>query len=221
MKKFISLFLVVIIYACGSDESINDNDNFDRGLILASTYDNIIIPAYNNFDQSLVLLQENINQFINDPSQEKLENVRLNWKDAYINWQSVAMFNIRKAEQIFYANLMNAYPCNETVINNKINNSVTEIGEISVNELGSTGFPALGYMLYGLDGENSSVLSNYTGNQQSNYKNYLSALVNHMALNTNLVVNDWKNNRSEFVNSTGNSSTSSLNKIIKDFLQYL
>ena len=159
MKKFISLFLVVIIYACGSDESINDNDNFDRGLILASTYDNIIIPAYNNFDQSLVLLQENINQFINDPSQEKLENVRLNWKDAYINWQSVAMFNLRKAEQIFYANLMNAYPCNETVIDNKINNSVTEIGEISINELGSTGFPALGYMLYGLGGENSSVLS--------------------------------------------------------------
>ena len=42
-----------------------------------------------------------------------------------------------------------------------------------------------------------------------------------MALNTNLVVNDWKNNRSKFVNSTGNSSTSSLNKIINDFLQYL
>ena len=55
----------------------------------------------------------------------------------------------------------------------------------------------------------------------SNYKNYLSALINHMILNTNLVVNDWKNNRSEFVNSTGNSSTSSLNKIINDFLQYL
>ncbi len=221
MKKFISLFIVIIIYACGSDESINDNDNFDRGLILASTYDNIIIPAYNNFNQSLVLLQENINQFINDPSQEKLENARLNWKDAYINWQSVAMFNLRKAEQIFYANLMNAYPCNEIVINNKINNSVTEIGEISINELGSTGFPALGYMLYGLEGENSSVLSNYTGDEHSNYKNYLSALINHMTLNTNLVVTDWKNNRSEFVNSTGNSSTSSLNKIINDFLQYL
>ena len=70
-------------------------------MILTSTYDNIIIPAYNNFNQSLVLLQENINQFINDPSQEKLENARLNWKDAYINWQSVAMFNLRKAEQIF------------------------------------------------------------------------------------------------------------------------
>ena len=89
------------------------------------------------------------------------------------------MFNIRKAEQIFYANLMNAYPCNDIVINNKINNSVTEIGEISINELGSTGFPALGYMLYGLEGENSSVLSNYTGDEHSNYKNYLSALINH------------------------------------------
>ena len=47
-------------------------------------------------------------------------------------------------------------------------------------------------MLYGLDGENSSVLSNYTGDEHSNYKNYLSALINHMTLNTNLVVTTGK-----------------------------
>ena len=72
-----------------------------EGLILAST-DNIIIPAYNNFDQSLVLLQENINQFINDLFSRKIRKCSSKLeRDAYINWQSVAMFNLRKAEQIF------------------------------------------------------------------------------------------------------------------------
>ena len=41
-----------------------------------------------------------------------------------------------------------------------------------------------------------------------------------MTYNTKQVINDWTNNRDAFVNSSGNTSTSSLNLIINDFLQY-
>ena len=130
------------------------------------------------------------------------------------------MFNIRKAEEIFFADIMNTYPCNENIIDNNIQDSIYEISSISINNLGSTGFPAIGYLIYGLGGDNTNVVSYYNSNDADKYKAYLTALINNMTYNTNQVINDWTNNRDAFVNSSGNTSTSSLNKVINDFLQY-
>ncbi len=217
--KFIVLCL--IISSCStSDENITSSDNFDRKLILENTYDNIIMPAFNDLNNKLQILESNIVNFTNDASQSNLEVVRISWENAYISWQSVAMFNIRKAEEIFFADIMNTYPCNENIINNNIQDSIYEISSISINNLGSTGFPAIGYLIYGLGGDNTNVVSYYNSNDADKYKAYLTALINNMTYNTNQVINDWTNNRDAFVNSSGNTSTSSLNLIINDFLQY-
>lgn len=220
MKKYFYILLATTIISCSSDESENPIDNFDRKTILISTYDNIIIPAYNDLNNKLNALQTSINSFINTPNEESLNVVRKNWVNSYISWQSVAMFNIRKAEEIFYADIMNVYPCNQTLINNKIADSTYQIEPISINTLGTTGFPAIGYLIYGLGSDSSNVLSYYTNADALKYNAYLSALISNMTYNTEIVLADWENNKSNFINSTGNTSTSSLNKIINDFLQY-
>jgi len=213
--------LCLIISSCStSDENISLNDNFDRKLILENTYDNIIVPAFNDFDNKLKALENDATNFSNNASQDNLENLRKSWEDAYISWQSVAMFNLRKAEEIFYADIMNTYPCNESLIESNIQDSIHEITAISINNLGSTGLPAFGYLIYGLGGDSTNVLSYYNSNDADKYKAYLVALINNMTYSTDLVINDWTNNRYDFVNSSGNTSTSSLNLIINDFLQY-
>ena len=217
--KFIVLCL--IISSCSTnDENITSSDNFDRKLILENTYDNIIMPAFNDLNNKLQILESNIVNFTNDASQSNLEVLRTSWENAYISWQSVAMFNIRKAEEIFFADIMNTYPCNENIINNNIQDSIYEISSISINNLGSTGFPAIGYLIYGLGEDNTNIVSYYNSNDADKYKAYLIGLINNMTSNTNQVINDWTNNRDAFVNSSGNTSTSSLNLIINDFLQY-
>ena len=63
MKKFVSIFFIYIfLSSCGGGGSSDvlpppgnsgnttTNDNFDRKTVLASTYDNIIVPAYNDFN---------------------------------------------------------------------------------------------------------------------------------------------------------------------------
>jgi predicted lipoprotein len=215
------IILCLIISSCSpSDDNITSGDNFDRKLILENTYDNIIIPAFNDFDNKLQILESHIVNFTNDASQSNLEVLRISWENAYISWQSVAMFNIRKAEEIFFADIMNTYPCNENIIDNSIQDSIYEISSISINNLGSTGFPAIGYLIYGLGGDNTNVVSYYNSSDADKYKAYLTALINNMTYNTNQVINDWTNNRDVFVSSTGNTSTSSLNKVINDFLHY-
>ena len=220
MKKILYSLILITVYSCSNNEKIDPNDDFDRGLILSSTYDNIIIPAYVNLDITLKDLEEKIIDFTEETNQNNLNAVRKSWVESYTAWQSVAMFNIRKAEEIFYADIMNTYPCDEDIINNNINDSVYEIPEITINNLGSSGFPAIGYLIYGLEGDSTNILSFYTSNDANKYKTYLKALIDNMIYNTELVITDWNNNRSDFINSTGNSSTSSLNKIINDFLQY-
>ena len=216
--------LCLTISSCStSDENITSSDNFDRKLILENTYDNIIVPAFNDFENKLQALENDATNFSNNVSHNNLENLRKSWEDAYISWQSVAMFNLRKAEEIFYADIMNTYPCNESLIESNIQDSIYEITSFSINNLGSTGFPAFGYLIYGLGGDSNNVLSYYDhviSNDADKYKAYLIALINNMTYNTKQVINDWTNNRDAFVYSSGNTSTSSLNLIINDFLQY-
>ena len=47
----------------------------------------------------------------------------------------------------------------------------------------------------------------------------MTAITNNI-INLDLIINDWSANSSEFINSSGNTQTSSLNIAINDFLQY-
>ena len=229
MKKLIPIFLIYIfLSSCGGGGGSSDvttNDGFDRKIILASTYDNIIIPAYNDFNSKLTYLKSSIESFSNSPDEIKLNEVRTKWRSAYIAWQNIAMFDIREAESVFFSKIMNSYPANEDVINTNIDNSVSQLVGISSAELGSTGFPALGYLIYGLGNDSNDVISYYnsTNPATSSAKRigYLNAVINQMTSNTDAIIQDWNNNRSSFVNSSGNSATSSLNLITNDFLYYL
>tara|TARA_B100001029_G_C15047453_1_gene448177 strand:+ start:380 stop:1486 length:1107 start_codon:yes stop_codon:yes gene_type:complete len=223
MKKFLYFFIVVLFFSCGkSSSNIDPNDNpgnqFDRGTILSNIYDNIILPAYNDLNANLIDLENKISLFIQDPTQINLNQTRVSWVQAYKSWQGVAMFNLRKAEEVSYAAIMNTYPCNESKIDNNINDSIFEIGLLSPSLLGTMGFPAIGYLIYGNDSTN--VLSVYTNSNAQKHKVHLMALIQNMRYNTDLVIADWNSNRSDFVNSTSNTSTSSLNIIVNDFLQY-
>jgi len=50
--------------------------------------------------------------------------------------------------------------------------------------------------------------------------NYLNILSDKMVENTDLVIDYWQSNKESFINSSGNSSTSSLNMLSNDFVYY-
>ena len=71
-------------------------------------------------------------------------------------------------------------------------------------------------MLFGLGENDNEIL--LTSNQNNNSLAYLNILVNKM--NTSTVIKDWKIKRTEFVNSFGNNSSSSLNMLVNDYVYY-
>ena len=109
MFKRITVFLLVSItfYSCETDDEPNHinnylDDGYDRSGMLMHWVDNIIIPAYDAFYNTLLDLDSSIDQFIDNPTVDNLQQTSGSWLEAYKYWQYIEMFNIGKAETIYY-----------------------------------------------------------------------------------------------------------------------
>lgn len=224
MKRIItSIILVAFIIgfqSCGEkspNSTTNNQDNFDRSSLLEDLADNVIIPNYISYANSTRALNNSTQNFISSPSDASLIELRISLNDAYTKWQSVAMFEIGKAEEINLRNYTNIYPSDVDQIHQNIATLTYNL------ELPSTfdeqGFPALDYLIYGTGNSSEDVVAYFLENE--NAKSYLSTVsqkLEDMALN---VRTDWQENyRASFIENSGSSATSSLNKLVNDCLFY-
>jgi hypothetical protein len=225
MKKIVlGLFTIVLFVACTESDdtggSGGTSDDFNRQAMLTNWADNIIIPALQDLNSDLATLAANKDAFLAAPNQTTLDAVRSSWLEAYKTWQYVEMFDIGKAEELFYSNQMNIYPTSVSLIQNNIASGNYDLASPTLNA--SVGFPALDYMLYGIADNDTEILNAYTtvSDFDAN-KTYLSDLVDQIQDLTAIVFNDWTvNYRDVFVNSTANTATSSTNMLVNDFVFY-
>ncbi len=223
MKKILISLSTIFILACGSDEenskgSESNGDDFDRKALLVNVADNIIVPAYEAFLEETINLDTAAKTFLEDPNLTTLTTYRTSWVDAYSAFQTVAAFDIGKAETLSYHNFINVYPVNTQDIENNILEGNFDLA--SVGEQDEQGFAAIDYMIYGLGNSDTEIIAKYsTDTNASKYKAYLKTLTERIRTLTNTVTQDWKNGfRDTFVNNSGSSATSSFNKLINDYL---
>ena len=219
-NRFHSLiFLFIFLLSCSEDNSTPaSSDNYDRKELLSNLVNNIIIPAHQNFNNELQLFESTVNSFDDDRSISNLEMIQDQFIVAYRAWQYIEMFNIGYAEEIYYASKMNIYPANTTRILENINSDNVDLDGNS-NQFSAQGFPAIDYLLFGVAENNIQILDIYLIDNNSTFT-YLNLLVSKMIENTDAVIDYWENNRQDFINSTGNTSSSSLNMLANDFVYY-
>ena len=222
MKKIkytlIALFSIFLIIACSGDTD-NDADQipeFDRSTILNNYVSNIIIPRYGDFKVALDGLKIAVDDFTQTPNTGNLQKLHDDWLESYKKWQHIEMFNIGKAEELMYLQKMNAYPADNSRIEANVSSEKTDI--TSPNDFTSQGFPAIDYLIHGVATDFESVSNVYSND--SKYGNYLKVLVDVMVKNTNDIIQDWSSTKDSFIQSSGNSNTSSLNMITNDFVYY-
>jgi len=217
-KVVLGCSLLALFFACTSNEesssSSSNQDDFDRSAMLVNWADNIIIPAFQDFENELETLEANKNTFIASPNQANLDNLRASWLSAYKVWQSVEMFNIGKAEELLYSFKMNVYPTNVNDIEANVASGSYDLRSDNNND--AVGFPALDYLLYGVANTDADVINKFT---DVKYQNYLSDVIDDMLALTTIVLNDWTTNyRNTFVSSSANTVTSSVNKLTNDYI---
>lgn len=223
MKKNITYLVILTLLAtffvaCEDSKEDQVEQTFDRSLVLLNWSDNIITPSYEAFQEKLGKLKTSVDKFKSDVTQENLDLVRSEWLNAYKGWQHVEMFNIGKAEEIYYSSKMNVYPANISRIKSNIDSEQYNLGNANNNS--AQGFPALDYLLYGGISDGSKVIDRFLSQDGSKYLSYLENCVNEMISLTKIVVDDWKANKGSFVSSTENTATSSINMLTNDFIFY-
>ena len=129
------------------------------------------------------------------------------------------MFNISKAEEVYFIQKMNTYPASVSKIENNISTGDYDL-ETNNNNWVAQGFPTLDYLLFGLKANNTSTLLFYQNIENIAYLNYLQAVVSQMVDITEIVSQNWIVSRDVFVSSSENSATSSLNMLTNDFIYY-
>ena len=202
----------------GSETTSTTPAEFDRGAMLAFWADKIIIPSLESFNESLFQLLEATNSFIDNPDQEKLSQLRDKWLTAYKAWQFVEMFDIGKAEEIYFKNRLNLYPVNKDRVDSNIDSGSYDLNK--AENFTSQGFPAVDYLLFGIGENDESIIAKYLISDSPHSK-YLKDVVSKIVELTNIVKVDWEEGyRNSFVELTDNTATSSINKLTNDFIFY-
>lgn len=199
--------------------SSNDELNsFDHTEMLTNWVDNIIIPSITNFDNSLEIFKESATTFVNAPTTETLSNLKEAWLSSFLKWQHVEMFDIGLSEEIYYKNRINLYPTNVERIENNISNLNYDLDK-PVN-FSAQGLNSIDYLLFGI-GENEVEIISKFSDENLNYGKYLTDLVDKMVSLTYEIKSSWSDEyKSSFISSTDNTASSSINKIVNDFIYY-
>jgi len=214
----------LLIVACSKDtgnETVPPpNISFDRGAMLVNWADNIIVPSYTSFKTEAESLNTAATIFANDPTETNLHSLRASWAASYISFQKVSMFEIGKAEEVRYRNRLNVYPSNTQKIQNFIATGTYDLALPST--IDAQGFPAIDYLINGLAGTDSEIVSFYSTNSNAQaYKTYLNTLTGTILLLTTTVLDDWNASfRDVFVANTSSSATGSVDKLTNAYIFY-
>lgn len=209
------LLLVIFVIGCDTDtgEPQVSEDNFDRSEMLVHWADNLIIPAFEKYNEDTQLLKDSKNAFLMNLDEASFENFKAAFLTAYKSWQTVSMFSIGPAESANLRNFSNIYPTDVEEIEANISTMTYDLDLPS--NFDAQGFPALDYMLFSLGQEDFDIL------RTASYRSYMSELVDRLDALATQVLEEWKLNfRNEFINSDGSSATASVDRMVNDFLFY-
>ena len=193
---------------------------FTRGAMLTNWADNIIIPSFEALVDNMDSLSFAANKFTETPNQENFINLKQSWLNAYLTWQTVAMFDIGKAEEITLRNFINVYPLDAQGMTTTL--LAGDYDLTSVNRQDEQGFSALDYLLHGLGNSDEEIIAFYTDDANGlKYKTFLTDIVDRMHSLTSIVLADWKESyRDEFIERDGNAATESVNSMVNDYIYY-
>ena len=201
-----------------TDSKDTSQTSFNHQAMLMNWADNIIIPSLSGFESSLSELKTKASEYTSSPNAETLSVLRAVWLDSYLKWQHVEMFDIGTAEEIYFKNRINLYPANIDRIESNIANQEYDLDQSS--NFTSQGFNSLDYLLFGL-GENDNAINDKYASENSNYSKYLIEVIDKMIALTSEIKEGWNEEfRNSFINSTENTSTSSVNMVLNDFIFY-
>jgi len=219
MKKIIIAFCI-FAFAVGCSSSDNNETEttkgYDRTAILTNWADNLIIPAYENYQAKVTTLANAAHSFTISPDETALASLRAAWMDAYIAYQYISIYDFGKAADLYLKQSANTYPTDVAGIEANITAGTYDLNLQA--QFSKKGFPAIDYLING-QGTDNETIAYFSG---TNAATYLNAIASQLKTIAATVTSDWKTNyRAQYLANNGTSVTSSVNKTTNNFIKNL
>lgn len=212
-----TLVAAVVLYACGKSGSGDggdtgaSNDSFKSGMLI-NYADNLILPAYNDFQAKLNSLQTVVNDFLNAPSTGTLDVVKPAFKNTWLSFERISMPLLGPASSLSLNRSVNTFPTVPAKIEAGIQSGVYDF-TVSITSDSIQGLPALDYLLLA-----PGALAKFSDASAANRKKYVRDVVERMKQLTQSVINQWNGGyRGVFVASLKTDVGSSIGLMINQF----
>jgi len=222
---FMTITSVVVMNSCKPDNLNLLTEDFDRAPMLENIADNIIVPAYRDFEAKIITLRDDAALIVGG-GQTELDNARASWKEALLAWQNVAMFEFGPGLSVSQRAQFNIYPTNVTTITSNIAVGGYDLDWAS--NLDAKGLQAVDYLLYGLGATDQDIVDAYNVVVDSPERGaYLLDVCEDMVLKANTIVTGWTGGYADFFKgnsgnvSIGSSTSLLVNSINMHFEAYV
>lgn len=220
MKRILVLagLISAAIFSCKKSGNDDNVDSFNRQRILVNMADSLIIPSYQDFQAKADAMVSKVKAFTENPGTTSLTEARTAWKNAYVSWQKVALWNIGPAMEQNFLSSANTYPTNTTAIEGILGGATYDLSSPFSKDI--QGFPAIEYLLYGNGSTDAEIVSSFANSTKAAYLNKLTGKISTI---NKAVLSAWnKSYRQTFVNASGVDRGSSLGELFNNtFLPYL
>ena len=223
MKKlFIALTIIAFAAGCSSsdnNETTPVTTSYDRTALLTNWADNIIIPAFTNYQTKVNALSAATTTFTAAPTTDNLATLRATWFAAYKAYQYVGIHDVGKASDLYFIESTNIYPTDPAGIQANITAGTYNLAAPS--QFAKQGFPALDYLINGLGTTDAAIVSFYATNAQATgYKKYVTDLVAKLKTTADAIVADWNGGyRATYIASTGTTISGAISQTTNNFIK--
>ncbi len=212
-RNFLWIFLFFLtlagIFSCKKD---NQKKEYDREKLVNDVYSHCILPSYQNFSAIVQSLKNAADSLNAQPNSQNLINTRQAFISSWLTWQRCSPFEFGPAETISLRSALNTYPTDTTKIHDNILTGIWDFNQAA--QLAAKGFPALDFLLFGLD--SNQILSRIQTEQ--NMRLYIQDLANEINTKTQFVLNEWVNTyAATFLQSKGTDVGSSTGMLVNQY----
>jgi hypothetical protein len=209
--------------ALNYDSSVKRNEpstceygSFNKQTLLINLSDNFITPSIELYKSSVDSLVLATNNFSNETTLPKLEELKNAWKNSLLSWHGICILGPSKyvtTDQIEYTNI---YPVDTNSVIENIS------GSLNPNNKDEEGFQTLDYLLFSKDAQ--STVDYFTDNIFA--LQYLSLVVNNISGISFSIDDKWKNEKQNFIDdhqtvATGSSIGILVNAFNKHYEYYI
>lgn len=213
MKYLCITILCFIFLSCNEKDDKPVDDTFNRSQMLSDYAEFYIIPNFAELNNEFLIFESIALSITDNSDNQKIEDLKKQFKKVYLSWQKVAMLNFGPSETFSLLNVTNIFPANKTKIIANIQNDENNL--LSAANIDAIGLPCLDFLLFSDD----ELLGNKF--DDAKFRKYFLDVLQLMKSRVDKVNSEWSGSyKVTFAENDGKSVGSGLSMIVNSLNKY-